>query len=406
MRRQKGKRAPTAPAWAARSGGVDRAFVAVDGAADREAPGTPGNLRAAEVAADRVVLAWDRACDDLMVTGYAVSRDGASVGRTGALVTSFEDTGLVPGQTYIYAVTAEDAGGHTSMPAFLEVTTAGVRVRVLAPASVAEGAQFNVTVAAYHAVDLYAADVILAFDAGVLQLADLTITAPLNELILRQGYDNEAGTASWVAGRSGQVPGVSGDVPLAELTFSAVGVGGVAITPTAAVLADSLGRSIPVSSEGATVTVRGASRLTGTLGAEGLGAAAAGITVRLYDAAKTLVAEATTDAAGRFEFADLPSGTYHLLACRPGCLSRYLGSFQPGAGERAEVPAAALFSGDVDRNDRVDLADLVALGLAYRSGSGDPGFNAAADLNADGLVDLRDFVLLARSYGLAGDSLP
>jgi hypothetical protein len=48
----------------------------------------------------------------------------------------------------------------------------------------------------------------------------------------------------------------------------------------------------------------------------------------------------------------------------------------------------------------------VALGLAYRTRSGDPHFNAAADLNADGRVDLLDFVLLARSYGLAGDTLP
>jgi len=394
------------PAWAARSGGADRVFVALNGAADREAPQTPGNLRPAEVAADRVVLTWDRAPDDLMVTGYVVIRDGAEAGSMGALVTSFEDTGLEAGRTYTYAVSAEDAAGHRSAPAALEVTTAGARVRVLAPSPVAEGASLTVTVVAYHATDLYAADVSLAFDPDVLGVSALSIAPPLNELILRQSYDNETGTAAWVAGRQGQVPGVSGDAPLAELTFSAVGVGSAAITPTTVSLADSRGLSIPASSEGATITVRGASRLAGTLGADGLGPAVAGITVRLYDAAGTLVAEAATGADGRFEFADLPSGTYHLLASRPGCLSRYLGSFRPGPGEQVEVPAVTLFSGDVNRDDRVDLSDLVALGLAYGARAGEAGFNAAADFNADGRVDLSDFVWLARSYGLAGDTLP
>ncbi len=393
------------PAWAARSGGADRVFVAVNGAADQAPPEAPANLRAAAVSADSVTLVWDRASDDLMVTGYVVIRDGAEAGRTGAPVTSFEDTGLEAGRTYTYAVTAEDAAGHRSAPAALEVTTAGARVRVLAPASVAEGAQFTVTVAAYHAADLYAADVALGFTTGALRAEALEVAAPLNELVLRQGYDNQAGSAWWVAGRQGQVPGVSGDVPLAELTFSAEGVGNAAITPTAVSLADGGGRSIPVSYEGATITVRGASRLAGTLGAEGLGAAA-GITVRLYDAARSLLAAVETGAGGRFEFAGLPSGTYHLLALRPGCLSRYLGSFRPGPGEQVEVPAVTLFSGDVNRDDRVDLSDLVALGLAYGARAGEAGFNAAADFNADGRVDLSDFVWLARSYGLAGDTLP
>lgn len=394
------------PAWAARSGGADRVFVAVNGAADQAPPEAPANLRAAAVSADSVTLVWDRASDDLLVTGYVVIRDGAEAGRTGALVTSFEDTGLEAGRTYTYAVSAEDAAGHRSAPAALEVTTAGARVRVLAPASVAEGASLTVTVVAYHATDLYAADVSLAFDPDVLGVSALSIAPPLNELILRQSYDNETGTAAWVAGRQGQVPGASGDVPLAELTFSAAGVGNAAITLTAVSLADGGGRSIPVSYEGATITVGGASRLAGTLGADGLGPAAAGITVRLYDAGKTLVAEAATDAAGRFEFAGLPSGTYHLLALRPGCLSRYLGSFRPGPGEQVEVPAVTLFSGDVNRDDQVDLSDLVALGLAYGARAGEAGFNDAADFTADGRVDLSDFVWLARSYGLAGDTLP
>ncbi|MBC7105053.1 MAG: carboxypeptidase regulatory-like domain-containing protein [Firmicutes bacterium] len=392
-------------AWAARSGDANRTFVAVNGAADQEAPGMPGGLRAAEVAADRVVLAWERASDDLMVTGYAVYRDGVPVGHAGALATSFEDAGLEAGRTYNYIVRALDAAGHTSEPVTLEVTTAGARVRVLAPSPVAEGASFTVTVAAYHATDLYAADVSLAFDPEVLQVAALSIAPPLNELILRQSYDNQTGTAAWVAGRQGQVPGVSGDVPLAELTFSAVGVGSAVVAPAAASLADGLGRTIPVSCEGATVTVLGASGLAGTVEAQGLGVVA-GITVRLYDAAGTLLAEVATDIAGRFAFADLPSGSYHLLASRPGCLTRYLGRFRLGVGERLEVPTVTLFNGDVDRDDRVDLSDLAALGLAYGTGVGEAGFNGEADFNADGVVDLLDFVLLARSYGLVGDTLP
>jgi len=55
--------------------------------------------------------------------------------------------------------------------------------------------------------------------------------------------------------------------------------------------------------------------------------------------------------------------------------------------------------GDVNGDGKVDLSDLVAVGLAYGSQPGDPNWNPDADLNNDGTVGLQDLVTVALHYG-------
>jgi hypothetical protein len=50
-----------------------------------------------------------------------------------------------------------------------------------------------------------------------------------------------------------------------------------------------------------------------------------------------------------------------------------------------------------------DLADFSELAVAFGSIVGGTGWNANADLNGDGVVDLNDFPLLSANYGLSGD---
>ena len=60
-----------------------------------------------------MTLSWTPASDDFGVASYSVARDGATIGSTAA--TGFTDTGLAPGATVTYAVTATDAAGNVGV---------------------------------------------------------------------------------------------------------------------------------------------------------------------------------------------------------------------------------------------------------------------------------------------------
>ena len=82
-------------------------------AVDTTPPSAPTGLGAtSDDSGTQVDLAWTAATDDVGVVGYRVVRDGvvlpATVGST-----SYQDTGLTPGQTYVYTVRAYDAAGNT-----------------------------------------------------------------------------------------------------------------------------------------------------------------------------------------------------------------------------------------------------------------------------------------------------
>jgi chitodextrinase len=94
----------------------------VVGAADAAAPSAPSGLTAQQLAAPaRVQLAWTASTDDVGVTGYEVSRDGAVLGTTAGL--SFTDAAIAPNRTFSYAVVALDAAGNRSGAATASVTT-------------------------------------------------------------------------------------------------------------------------------------------------------------------------------------------------------------------------------------------------------------------------------------------
>jgi hypothetical protein len=54
--------------------------------------------------------------------------------------------------------------------------------------------------------------------------------------------------------------------------------------------------------------------------------------------------------------------------------------------------------GDIDHDGDVDSADLGALTLAYGSTPSKPNWNAAADLNGDLIIDVKDLRLLGKNW--------
>jgi hypothetical protein len=95
------------------------ATLAITMPVDTTPPGSPGRLSAV-TSGGSVALQWTAAGDDFGVVSYHVARDGTQIGAPAA--TNFSDTGLPPGITVNYAVTAVDAAGNVGPAATVSIT--------------------------------------------------------------------------------------------------------------------------------------------------------------------------------------------------------------------------------------------------------------------------------------------
>jgi len=91
--------------------GSNNTFTTLSGP-DTTPPSVPSNLTATPVSPSQINVSWTASTDNVGVTGYTVSRDGNVVATPAT--TSFADTGLAPGTTHGYTVSARDAAGNTS----------------------------------------------------------------------------------------------------------------------------------------------------------------------------------------------------------------------------------------------------------------------------------------------------
>lgn len=91
-------------------------------APDVTPPSVPTGLVATGTTGTSTTISWSASTDDEAMAGYRVFRDGVQVGTPTS--TSFPDSGLTGGVTYVYTVRAVDAAGNVSAPsAPLPVTT-------------------------------------------------------------------------------------------------------------------------------------------------------------------------------------------------------------------------------------------------------------------------------------------
>lgn len=108
-----------------------------------------------------------------------------------------------------------------------------------------------------------------------------------------------------------------------------------------------------------------------------------------------------TDANGNFVLSDVPEGTRELKFFKEKYLIRRV-VVQVAAGDNTIEPVTLLV-GDINGDNWVNLQDLTLLASAYRTETGQEGFDPRADLNADGKVNLQDLTLLATNYRKEGD---
>lgn len=90
-------------------------------APDTTPPSQPGGVTAAALDNSRIQLSWDASTDNVGVSGYRVSRNGALAATVTG--TSYTDAGLSPATAYTYAVVAIDAAGNASTAGSATATT-------------------------------------------------------------------------------------------------------------------------------------------------------------------------------------------------------------------------------------------------------------------------------------------
>lgn len=81
---------------------------------DTELPSIPGGLVASGLTTSSVTINWAASTDNFGVTGYRITRNGATITTVGATTTTFTDTALVPDTDYGYQIFAFDAAANES----------------------------------------------------------------------------------------------------------------------------------------------------------------------------------------------------------------------------------------------------------------------------------------------------
>ncbi|MDK8181828.1 glycosyl hydrolase family 18 protein [Paenibacillus sp. UMB4589-SE434] len=81
---------------------------------DTQAPTPPANVTAAAHTDTTITLSWSASADNVGVTGYVVTVNGAAAAVTSGTGTSYTLTGLAPSTNYTIAVAARDGAGNQS----------------------------------------------------------------------------------------------------------------------------------------------------------------------------------------------------------------------------------------------------------------------------------------------------
>lgn len=119
------------------------------------------------------------------------------------------------------------------------------------------------------------------------------------------------------------------------------------------------------------------------------------VTISLYNPEGVAVVETKTNSDGIFSLT-APPGVYTVVATANGFLSAQ-GQAALTAGETSIKLPITLIAGDVDGNNVIDQYDAMTIAMNYHT-----ALFEAADLNADGIIDIGDLEVLSFNYRAAG----
>ncbi|MFN2221831.1 MAG: cohesin domain-containing protein [Candidatus Promineifilaceae bacterium] len=318
------------------------------------------------------------------------------------LLTSF---GALLGWAAMVMATAQ-AAGHLSPAA----ETASLSVSPPA-ASILVSDTLTVNIVVSDVVDLYGAELALAFDPAIVAVVDdnpglagVQITpgsCPEANFVAQNTADNGAGTIHYAVTSLAPAAPCSGTGIIASVTFQGLAPGTSLISFTTWLLSDSDIQPIAttVTSGSLAVELRPGT-IQGGISLQGR-SNHSGVLVAIWDSAgwpASWLTSTVTGVAGDY-YLSVPAGSYTVTVEMNGYLDALRSAVTVDPEGQVDLPQLALPCGDPNNDDLINIQDLTILGSRYRLSCGDAGWDDRADMINDCVVNILDLTCSGVNYG-------
>jgi len=271
-----------------------------------------------------------------------------------------------------------------------------------------------------NAVNLYGAEVHIAFDAAIVEVVDADAgatgvqigvgTFPHPDYVPVNIVSNTEGTIDFAMTQIPPRAAVNGAGVLATITFRALQGGVSPVTITMGDISNPDGHRLPLSTYDGEIEVLQLATFVGQVGFQGRGSAPAvswscPLSVTLYapdGATPAYTFSALSDNRGVFTVTNILTGTYHIKVRDLHSLWSVRQNVALAMGA-VTANIGTLVEGDADANGVIDILDFSVLATAFGETSPDAGFDQRADFNNTFNIDILDFSLLATNYGRSGE---
>ena len=338
----------------------------------------------------------------------------------GLAVTPSDGTVVVTGGT---VPTVPPTATATASPVPTPVPTNSARVD-MSPATrdVALGMTTTVDINIVNAINLYGADVRLAFDPSIVRVVDSDAGStgiqvgvgsfPYADFVpLNMSY-NVTGTVEFALTQIPPRPAITGSGVMGTLIFEGLAGGISPITITSAILSDPDGVEILSTTNDGQIQVLTWGIIVGHVTYQGRSTPPSAdwvspISVTLYAHGEVSPAygfAAVTDEMGTFTVTNILTDTYDVKVRDLHSLWNVRSNVAVGLGIVA-LDMGTLVEGDSDLNGLIDVVDFSILSSSFGTTDPDPLFDRRADYNNSNDIDILDFSLLASNYGRSGEVL-
>jgi len=280
-----------------------------------------------------------------------------------------------------------------------------------AAASILVSDTLTVDVVVSDVVDLYGAELTLAFDPAIIRVVDENAgtsgvqiapgSCPEANFVAQNSADNETGTIHYAVTSLAPAAPCSGTGLVASITFEGLAPGTTAISFTTWLLSDSNIQPITTTVSNGTLlvdlrpgTVQGAISLQGR-------SDSSGVSVAIWDGdgwPASSLTSTVTGATGDFSLS-VPAGSYTLTVEMDGYLDALRSDVVVDPDGQIDLPQLALPCGDPNDDDLINIQDLTILGSHYRLSCGDAGWDGRADMINDCVINILDLTCSGVNYG-------
>lgn len=301
----------------------------------------------------------------------------------------------------------------TAQAAGYSATAAETALLSLAPeaASILVSDTLTVDVVVSDVIDLYGAELALAFDPAVVAVVDENPglagvqiapgTCPEADFVAQNTADNGAGTIHYAVTSLAPAAPCSGTGVMASITFMGLAPGTTSMSFTTWLLSDSSIQPITTTvSHGSLAVESRPGTIQGAIGLQGRWDNS-GVSVTIWDSAGwpgNSLTSTVTAAAGDFSLS-IPAGSYTVTVEMDGYLDAMRSDVIVDPDGLVDLPQLVLPCGDPNDDDLINIQDLTILGSHYRLSCGDAGWDGRADMIDDCVVNILDLTCTGVNYG-------